>query len=224
MFHVKRSLFVIVFFPFFCLAQHFGSTVMEVKTLPAFPRDNQMILDDLKVYDEFNKLSDTQKEWFYWTNYSRRNSRRFWDSVVSPFLHSYPSLQNSYTESLKKDLYNSPPLPLVRPDSTLINTSKLLAVELANRNASPSHTSPSGSTFADRMKAYGIKNCAGENISYGPLNPVIMLILLYIDQGVPDLGHRKALLNSSFVEMGVYVAQYKNKNSVVVQDFACKQR
>lgn len=51
----------------------------------------------------------------------------------------------------------------------------------------------------------------------------MMLVLLYIDQGVPALGHRTALLNPSFTEMGIGISSYPAKNVIVVQDFACKQ-
>ena len=116
-------------------------------------------------------------------------------------------------------------MPLVEPNATLLKTSKAFAAELASNNAPPTHTSPSGSTFSDRMKTSGIKKCAGENISFGPLNPVLMLVLLYIDQGVPDLGHRKTLLDPSYVDMGIGISKYPdNTNTIVIQDFACEQK
>jgi uncharacterized protein YkwD len=46
---------------------------------------------------------------------------------------------------------------------------------------------------------------------------------LYVDEGVPDLGHRKTLLNPSFVEMGIGVGHYPENKVMVVQDFACDQ-
>ncbi len=71
---------------------------------------------------------------------------------------------------------------------------------------------------------FHVKRCAGENISFGPDNAVLMLVLLYIDEGVPDLGHRKTLLNPSFVEMGIGVGAYPDNKVMVVQDFACDQK
>jgi uncharacterized protein YkwD len=95
---------------------------------------------------------------------------------------------------------------------------------MASKKASPSHTSPSGSTFQSRMEAAGIKKCAGENISFGPGNTIMMLTLLYIDEGVPDFGHRKTLLDPSFTEMGIGVGVFPDKKLMVVQDFACNQQ
>lgn len=223
MFHVKPFLFLAFFIPLISFSQHFGTTTLEVKNLPPLPSRNITILKFLNKSPEFNSLNSTLKDWFYWTNYSRNNPKEFWDSVVSPILKIYPDFKNSYTTSLEKDLNITNALPLVKPNLKLLNTSLSLAKELATQNASPSHTSPSGATFPDRMKAAGIRNCAGENISFGPQNPVLMLVLLYIDQNVPGLGHRHALLNPSFTEMGIGVANYIDKNSIVIQDFACTQ-
>lgn len=224
MFHVKPFLFLIFFIPIISFSQHFGTTTLAVKSLPNLPPKNNNVVEFLNKSAEYSSLTPTLKDWFYWTNYSRNNPKGFWDSVVSPILKIYPDFKNSYTTSLESDLNNTAPLPLVKPNLKLLNTSLSLAKELAAKSSPPSHTSPSGATFPDRMKAAGIRNCAGENISFGPQNPVLMLVLLYIDQNVPGLGHRHSLLNPSFTEMGVGIAEYADKkNSIVIQDFACGQ-
>ncbi|GEO09553.1 CAP domain-containing protein [Segetibacter aerophilus] len=207
--------------PLFSISQHLGTTTLEVKDLPTLPRQDIVVETFLKPYS--NSLNPVEKEWFYWTNYSRSNPKRFWDSVVAPILAVYPGFRNSYTNSLRNDLYKSPGLPFVKPSSTLTKSAQGLATGLALKKAPPSHTAPSGATFEDRMKAISIKKCAGENISFGPPNPVLMLVLLFIDEGVPDLGHRKTLLSSNFVEMGIGVSSYPENKFMVVQDFACSQ-
>ena len=224
MFHVKPLLCIALFIPFLSFAQHLGSTSLPVKTMPVLPSSNLSILRVLdSSSSEYSSLSEVQKEWFYWTNYSRSNPKGFWDSVIAPMITNYPTLKSAHTESLKADLYKTMPLPYVKPNSNLLKVSQAFASELAAKNAPPAHTSPSGSTFSDRMKSSGIVKCAGENIGYGPLNSVLMLVLLYIDEGVPSLGHRHTLLNPTFAEMGIGVAKYANNNSVVIQDFACSQ-
>jgi len=222
MFHVKLFLLIFLLFPFLLKAQHMGSTRLEIKELPAPPAKETQIEEYVSQFSA--SLTPTQKEWFYWTNYSRSNPKRFWDSVVAPILKIYPSFRNSYTISLKEDLYKASPLPFVKHNEELAKVAQSLAGGLAEKKASPSHTSPSGVTFEDRMQSISIKKCAGENISFGPPNAVLMLVLLYIDEGVPDLGHRRTLLNPSFVEMGVGVGAYPQNKFMVVQDFACNQK
>jgi hypothetical protein len=224
MFHVKLLIALLIFFPVLGFNQHMGVSSFEVKRMPPLPTVQASINDYIDQFEETRSLTAKQKEWFYWTNYSRINPKRFWDSVIAPLLITFPSLDNPYSKSLKKDLYNTPPLPLLKPNSTLMQASYKLAKELADKNAAPSHTSPSGSTFQARMKEAAIKKCAGENISFGPDNTAFMLVLLYIDEGVPEMGHRKTLLDPSFVEMGIGVASYPDNKVMVIQDFACDQK
>ncbi|MCW3113261.1 MAG: allergen family protein [Segetibacter sp.] len=222
MFHVKPFLILLLLLPLVSISQHMGSTRLEIRDLPPPPKRDSQVDEFMSQFA--SSLNSTQKEWFYWTNYSRSNPRRFWDSVVSPILKVYPGFRNSYTNSLKVDLYRTGPLPLLQPNRDLAKTAQSLAGGLAEKRAKPSHTSPSGSTFEDRMTSISVKKCAGENISFGPPNAILMLVLLYIDEGVPELGHRKSLLNPSFVEMGVGVGAYPGDKYMVVQDFACSQK
>lgn len=222
MFHVK--LLLLLMLPAFAFSQHMGSTSLEAKDLPSLPSRKMEIYSYIGRFPEAATFNTFQKEWFYWTNLSRGNPKEFWDSIISPIIVSFPSLKNDYSNSLKKDLYNAAPLPLLKPNKNLSTVSQSFAEELASRKASPSHTSPSGLTFGNRMALAGIKTCAGENISFGPGNPVMMLVLLYIDQGVPELGHRKALLNPAYTEMGVGFSAYPDNSIMVIQDFACDQR
>ncbi len=221
MFHVKSFIVLILLLPFVSYSQHVGTSRLEIKELPAPPPRDSAVDNDINRSNK--SLSATEKEWFYWTNYSRRSPRRFWDSVIMPILNIHPEFRNSYMISLKEDLYNSPPLPLVRPNERLANVATQLAKGLAAGKAGPSHTDPSGVTFETRMRSINIKTCAGENISFGPPNTLLMLVLLYIDEGVADLGHRRTLLNPLFVEMGVGASTYANGNAMVVTDFACNQ-
>ena len=222
MFHVKPFLTLLLLLPFISYSQHIGTTKLEIKELLTPPLKEHQVEEYVNQFSA--ELSPTQQEWFYWTNYSRSNPKRFWDSVVAPILKVYPSFKNSYTNSLKEDLYKAPSLPFVKQNAALAKVAQSLASGLASKKASPSHTSPSGVTFENRMQSISIKKCAGENISFGPPNTVLMLVLLYIDEGVPDFGHRKSLLNPLFVEMGIGVGVYPQDKYMIVQDFSCSQK
>ncbi|MDQ6815557.1 MAG: CAP domain-containing protein [Bacteroidota bacterium] len=221
MFHVKPLLFFFLVLPLGLYAQRIGTTTLETKALPKQPE----IINSIEAYvNDFPELDARQREWFYWTNYSRSDPRRFWDSAIAPLIKVYPQLSNSYTKSLKDDLYKSSILPMVKSNRDLAKIAQAHSSSLAVKNEGPSHTSPVGVTFEARMKSINIKRCGGENISFGPPNTLLMLVLLYIDEGVPDLGHRKSLLNSSFLEMGIGVSAYPDNKFMIVQDFACDQR
>jgi uncharacterized protein YkwD len=170
-------------------------------------------------------MSNEYKDWYYWTNYSRMRPRAFWDSIVAPILKVYPALNTRYATSLKNDLYRIESLPAITANSALLRVAQSHANDLAkNSPGQLSHNSTNGGVFEKRLFSSGIQKCAAENLSLGPFNVVFALVLLYIDEGLPNVGHRKNLLSPYYVEMGIGIAKTKGNASVVVQDFACDQK
>ncbi len=223
MFHVKHLLFSALFLPLFSFAQTMGNTTLPDDEFPALPARDDKVETYIALFPEIKSMSKLNREWFYWTNYSRANPRRFYDSVVDPLLKAMPTLKTANSKSLKSELYKSAVLPFLKPNKDLEMVAQQFVDEMSSKNASPSHNSPSGATFQSRMQSINIKYCAGENISWGKPNTVLMLVLLYIDEGVIELGHRKSLLNPSFTEMGIGYNTYPDGKYMVVQDFACDQ-
>ena len=149
----------------------------------------------------------------------------FYDSVIFPVSLLYPQLKGQNFESLQIELSKTEPLPLFILDSALNKMANGHATDLVIHKMSPSHSSSDGESFSERFKKYGLINCGGENISFGSTSsdPLFMLVLLYLDLNVSNLGHRKALLNSNYIRTGIASASYENGNTIIVQDFACKQ-
>jgi hypothetical protein len=176
------------------------SVVLDDKPVPKPAMLNSKINGWNETQQAYQTLTEPGKEFFYWINYTRNNPKAFWDSVVSPILQTFPTLKSSYTESLKKDLYTQPPLPLLKLNSKLMGTALNHSQDISTHHAKPGHISTDGRTFTDRIKAAGIKYCGGENVSFGAVDPILSLVLLYIDYGIPTLGHRKALLNPDYLE------------------------
>jgi hypothetical protein len=176
--------------------------------------------------DGFVNLSVKEQQFYYWVNYSRSNPERFFDSVVKPMAEVYPQLKGKNYESLESDLKNTQKLPLFSLNDDLVKMAAFHAIDITSHNASPSHNSVNGETFPDRFKRFNLKNCGGENIGNGAgsTDILFMLVLLYLDINVPDLGHRKSLLNPAFINTGIAIASYKNGNSFVVEDFSCDQK
>ncbi len=221
---MKRVLFpVLLFLSVPALSQHFSTARIEIKPLPPLPAKQAEIESAYATSIPFSSLPADVKEWFYWTNYTRLRPRAMWDSVIEPILKVYPNLNTDYAKSLKQDLYGATNLPVLTPNSSLLRLAAAHAADLASKNARASHTSTTGASFDVRMNGAGIVKCAGENISVGAMNTVLSLVFLLIDQGIPDVGHRKALLNPRYTEVGIGLARYKNGNVIAVQDFACPQ-
>jgi hypothetical protein len=219
---VKHCLLLLILISAVAQAQKSNRINIQVREFPALPPKNSEILKFISSFPESRGLSATALEWFYWTNYSRQNPKAFWDSVVAPIIKIYPQFNTSYATSLKKDLYRNQKLPMLKPNQILGRLAQAHASDLA-RTGSLSHSSTNGVPFQQRVFKGGIARCAAENLSLGIPNTVFSLVLLYLDEGIPDLGHRSNLLSAYYVEMGIGLSKTKNDYTLIVQDFACDQ-
>ena len=220
-FHVKRIIVIsLLALPLLASPQTSASIRFEMREFPKLPPKNLLVETFLSKFPELNNAG--LKDWFYWTNYSRQNPKGFWDSVVAPIIRVYPQLNTSFAASLKKTLYRTGVLPLLKPNRVLNQLATKNAIDIGAKG-NLSHSSSNGISFQARVFSGGIAKCAAENLSLGFPNPVFSLVLLYLDEGVPDLGHRNNLLNPYYVEMGVGKITTKKGQELVVQDFACNQ-
>ncbi len=216
------STIVLILFSFFLNAQHFSSVILRDKPFRAPAMNNKFILNQLEKNDIYSELNQSEKEFIYWTNYARLFPKSFRDYILLPFLKQQPTTKGRYAASLIKELTASSSLPFLEPEEKLYLIAKSHALDLSKNNII-GHQSTNGTSFRDRMKMGGIINCASENISLGATEPVVSLLLLYLDIGLPDLGHRKNLMNPSFSKMGVSVRQFSKNQDIIVQDFSCEQ-
>jgi Cysteine-rich secretory protein family len=216
-----------IFFLIICSKGYGQKTLMfKEAEIPKPKNIEQTVLKWNQSQVGFVNLSEKEQQVYYWVNYSRDNPATFFDSVVKPMVEVYPQLKGKNYESLESDLKSAQKLPLFSLNEDLAKMAAFHAIDITSHNASPSHNSVNGETFADRFKRFNLKNCGGENISNGAgsADILFMLVLLYLDINVPDLGHRKSLLNPAFINTGVAVASYKNGNTFIVEDFACDQK
>lgn len=168
-------------------------------------------------------LSQESKDFFYWVNYCRSSPEKFWDSVVQPVLKAFPALKGPDSESLYKDLLKAGPLSMFKLNSSLVNTAQAHALDQARKSRQLGHNSSDGTSFGIRMKNAGIKRCANENIALASQGTILAVLLLYLDIGVQDKGHRKSLLDPNLKENGIGSAPYGKDQVFFVQDLSCAQ-
>jgi uncharacterized protein YkwD len=83
------------------------------------------------------------------------------------------------------------------------------------------HSGSDGSTMGGRMERYGEwQSGIAENISYGHADAREIVLQLLIDDGVSSRGHRKNLLNQSYLVCGISAGPHKQYQHMCVQDFA----
>lgn len=153
----------------------------------------------------------------------REDPKLFLYRFLLPYMASERGLTTYYTRSLKKEMDRLGPLPPFNISPVMKRTADIQARDLARvQGGHLNHTSSDGTTFSERMRRAGVL-CAGENL-YSGINrsPLDMIMDLLIDQGVANLGHRKALLSPDYHSIGISIRSYTLHGKVMVQDFDCR--
>ena len=83
------------------------------------------------------------------------------------------------------------------------------------------HNGSDGSRMGGRMERYGQwESGIAENVSYGHADALGIILQLLIDDGVSSRGHRKNLLNPSYLNCGIAAGPHKQYEHMCCQDFA----
>jgi Cysteine-rich secretory protein family len=221
MFHVKHLLFYLILIPHLSFSQ--GSMEIEDKPFALNLARNKSIDSFLSQIASFKEFSPEEQAVFYWVNFLRNDPAGFKNQVILPFLTLFPEANTNYAKSLLKDLDIQSPLQLIEPSSFLGKETARHAKDLALKQKTISHSSSDGRSFQQRMNDAQVSKCAGENILEGKKDALKAVIMLLIDQGVPDKGHRKALLNPDFNLMACSILAKKNSDKYIqVQLFSCR--
>ena len=220
MFPVKRllfSMFLLISFEGFSQ----GSISMrDIIISYPLPEDAELRkrLNDLPGY---RALSIQEKDVAYYLNYARRNPPVFLEKAINVFLINHPEVKSTYTSSLQKTFTCLSELPIIIPDVSISKVSRLHAKDLSTNNTL-SHESTDGRTFQERMQPY-VKGCGSESIhASSKFNALESILSLLFDFNVPDLGHRKSLLDPRFHKGGYGVSINAKGNAVLVIDFSCQ--
>lgn len=216
------SLLLLLFcFTTMCSAQ--GVIVLQDKPFVYKPVRDTAVWNRLVSSQGFAGLSEMEQDFFYWTNLMRKNPGQFSEYALQEFLRQFPEANSIDSRSLTADLKRvQTNLPFLNPDQGLFVMASTHATDLKGRNGIISHQSSTGKDFVQRIKEAGKYRCGAENVFVGTPEALEALILLLIDKGVKDKGHRKNLLDPTFTLMGASFKEMNNKKAVLVQDFGCK--
>ena len=115
----------------------------------------------------------------------------------------------------------APPLPPVTIDTGLSRAARDHALD-QSRTGATGHVGSDGSTFTDRANRHGTwAGVISESIEYGPdLSGLDVVENLIIDDGVPDRGHRRDLLDRAVHVAGVACAPHPTYGKVCVIELA----
>ncbi len=183
---------------------------------------------------EADYLFPLEKEIILEINKLRSDPVRYAEDFIEPLAKKYdrrvlyypddqPMLTQEGVNALfecVRDLKRQKPLPIVYPSEGLT----LAARDHVNDQSKSGRTGHQGSdrsSMRDRIERYGKWEVRiAENIVYGGKTAQQIVILLLIDDGVIDRGHRKNFLNPDFRMAGVAIGSHPKYDIMSVIDLA----
>ena len=119
-----------------------------------------------------------------------------------------------------RDMKQAKPLPPLSPSQGLSQVAQILLKE-QQRSGRIGHIGNRGSTPQSRVEKIGTwTGELSENITYGNDSPQMVVINLLIDDGVPNRGHRKNILNPKFNEVGIAAGSHPKYKQMCVMEMA----
>lgn len=181
-----------------------------------------------------NYLSPIEKEIIYEINLFRSNPAKYAHNYIAPLkkhynkkiLH-YPGDQAIKTrEGIKalnecvRVLKKAHPLPIMHPSKVLSFAARDHQKDQA-KSGKTGHKGSDGSMMRQRIERHGDwEKRIAENIAYGTSSARQSLILLLIDDGEKNRGHRINLLHPIFTKVGVAYGKHPVYNTMCVMEFA----
>lgn len=179
-------------------------------------------------------LNDEEKKMILYMNLARIDGKKFFDTYFQDFTNAYNidmqqysnfnelkiNRKDKYYRGLEKDLKDIKGLPVFSPDETLTWIAQQHAKDM-NKNNIAGHVSSDGRTVKDRISKYYKGRAMAENLAFGFSKGLANICMLLLDKDVPDLGHRKNLLNTSYKLslVGATIARHPGYKYCAVMDF-----
>lgn len=155
-------------------------------------------------------LSKSEKEVIQIVNLFRLYPQKIAESIVAAYIKKYKKETSIYAQSLISDLKNATPCLALFPEDICIQSAKNHAVKMGL----------SGKTGHDDLlnRLSPHKSC-GENCDYGHKKAIDIVMSLMIDEGIPNVGHRKNIMDKDFTHIGVAIKPHKTYRYNCVMDF-----
>lgn len=152
---------------------------------------------------DVNYLKEEEKNVFYYINLARMDPGKFAEVYIKPSLKG----GSSYVKSLYTTLTTMKPVQVWTPDENMYKIAKCWAIEAGKSGV-----------IGHNRKQCKESNYLAECCSYGESTGLGIVLQLLIDDGVPSLGHRKALLAPGYKIMGVSIQPHKKWTDNAVLD------
>ncbi|MCH2022525.1 MAG: hypothetical protein MK207_08620 [Saprospiraceae bacterium] len=167
-------------------------------------------------------LSDTEKNIIFLQNLVRMNPTLFRNTFLKKYLERYPEFTgNSYVSSLRSELDGKSPVPLLYVDNKLIDAAIVYQQNSIANKELILPNSDATIAFSQHVRGKGSQEIISENGFYGNSEkPEDIVMGLLINQGIPDLLHRKTILNASFIQIGLAILEHPDYDINIAIDYS----
>jgi len=213
---------------FFCAAT-------EAQTTSATSRMwSQQELENADTAKDTDYLNDEEKKIIFYMNLVRTDGEKFFNTYFQDFVNVYNvdmqrysnyedlkvNRKDKYYRGLQMDLKNIKGLTLFSPDETLTWIAQQHAKDM-NKNNIAGHNSSDGRGPKERIQKYYPNRALSENLAFGFSKGLANVCMLLLDKGVPELGHRKTILGTSYKLslVGVNIHSHPSYKYCAVMDF-----
>jgi uncharacterized protein YkwD len=153
------------------------------------------------------------------------NSVRTAPSSFLPSIDRYVAHVRSFTRDVKaltkaageirEILRKQKPLPILTIDTVLQRAARDHSADIAATGVL-GHFGSDGSDPMDRVRRYGTVTSLAEAVTYGHMTPELIIASFLVDEGTPDRGHRKNLLNGMYTRAGIAVGTHPDYTKACV--------
>lgn len=192
------------------------TTIWDLSILDTARDVDYMFEVEKNVVLEMNMVRSNPKK--YAEMYIEPRTKRFSGNIYNGNLMTNEGV--SVVNECIKFMSSQKSLPILKPSKGLTQAAKdhSTTQSLTDKTG---HDGTDGSDPFERMKRYGTFSTAGENIDYGATSAREIVVSLLIDDGVKSRGHRKNIMNKSFLTVGVgYADKHKKYGAECVIDYA----
>jgi uncharacterized protein YkwD len=155
-------------------------------------------------------LSTEEKKIIFYMNLARMDGTRFFNTYFQDFVDAhnikmkrysnYKDLKvnryDAYYRGLEQDLKRAKNLGILYPDETMTYVSDQHGKDM-NKHNMIGHVSSDGRTMVNRIEKYYKNRGMAENLAFGFAGGLENVCMLLLDTGIPDVGHRKNILNTT---------------------------
>lgn len=164
-------------------------------------------------------MTEEEQDVIFYMNLVRLQPKAFLETILLPYVKYYDMEDDSYVKSLIIDLEKAKSVRTLRPKEDLFQVAKKHREDIGE-NGLTGHTGTSQKTFRKRMsKVMRVYQGAGECIVFGYNSAIQNVIELLIDSGIPNLGHRKTILNNDYNVASVSIGYHRDYNACCVIDY-----